>query len=107
MISTSGYSWWPEPALLGVKRAGYQLRTWGDGYGYALVACGAIEVMVDPEVSLWDIAPMPVIIGEAGGRVSRLDGSEPVLAPGATPLVRGVQRAVHDHVIGALNTSGS
>jgi histidinol phosphatase-like enzyme (inositol monophosphatase family) len=102
VLSTSGFSWWPEPALLGVKRAGYQLRTWGDGYGYAMVACGAIEVMIDPEVSLWDIAAMPVIIGEAGGRVSTLDGSVPVLEPGSQPSFVASNGLVHDHVIDAL-----
>jgi histidinol phosphatase-like enzyme (inositol monophosphatase family) len=107
VVSTSGYSWWPEPALLGVKRAGYQLRTWGDGYGYAMVACGGIEVMVDPEVSLWDIAPMPVIIGEAGGRWSTLDGSEPLLEPGAQPSFVATNGLVHDHVIAALNATGA
>jgi histidinol-phosphatase len=107
VISTSSYSWWPEPSLLGVQRAGYQMRTWGDGYGYALVACGAIEVMVDPQVSLWDIAPMPVIIGEAGGRVSALDGSEPVLAPGTTPSFVASNGRVHDHAVGALNPTGA
>lgn len=103
VISTSSYSWWAEDALLGVKRGGYQMRTWGDGYGYALVACGSIEVMVDPEVSLWDIAPMPVIIGEAGGRVSALDGTDPVLAPGSTPSFVASNGLVHDHAIAALN----
>ena len=91
--------------LLGVKRAGYQLRTWGDGYGYAMVACGGIEAMVDPEVSLWDIAPMPVIIGEAGGRFSTLDGSEPDLAPGATPSFVATNGRVHDAVVRALSNT--
>jgi histidinol phosphatase-like enzyme (inositol monophosphatase family) len=74
-ISTSGYEHWPEPMLLSVKRAGCVLRTWGDGYGYALVVTGNIDAMVDPEVSAWDMAPMPIIVTEAGGRFSALDGS--------------------------------
>jgi histidinol phosphatase-like enzyme (inositol monophosphatase family) len=105
VLSTSGYSGWPEPALLGVKRAGYQLRTWGDGYGYAMVACGAVEAMVDPEVSLWDIAPLPVVIGEAGGRVSALDGTAPVLAPGAQTSFVATNGLVHGDVIRALNAT--
>jgi histidinol phosphatase-like enzyme (inositol monophosphatase family) len=106
VLSTSGYSWWPEPALLGVKRAGYQLRTWGDGYGYAMVACGGIEAMVDPEVSLWDIAPMPVIIGEAGGRVSTLDGSAPELVPGRGTSFVATPGFVHDDVVRAIAAAG-
>ncbi len=73
-LSTSGFDHWPEPALVAVKRAGWRLRTWGDGWGYALVATGRIDAMVDPEVSPWDLAPMPVILAEAGGRFTAADG---------------------------------
>ena len=51
-------------------------RTWGDAYGYLLVATGRMDVMIDPIVSPWDIAPLPVIIEEAGGRFSTLDGRD-------------------------------
>ena len=44
------------------------VRTWGDGYGYVLVATGRVEAMIDPTAAIWDLAPMPVIISEAGGR---------------------------------------
>jgi histidinol-phosphatase len=102
VISSSSYTRWPETSLLSVKRAGYELRTWGDGYGYAMVAIGAIEAMIDPELSLWDIAPMPVVLGEAGGRLTTLDGDEPVLVPGATPSCVATNGAVHDDVLTAL-----
>jgi histidinol-phosphatase len=42
-------------------------RTWGDGYGYALVATGRAEAMLDPHFSPWDAAPLRPIIEEAGG----------------------------------------
>jgi histidinol phosphatase-like enzyme (inositol monophosphatase family) len=42
-------------------------RTWGDAYGYALVATGRAEVMVDPEMHIWDAAAVAVIVREAGG----------------------------------------
>jgi fructose-1,6-bisphosphatase/inositol monophosphatase family enzyme len=42
-------------------------RTWGDGYGYLMVATGRADVMVDPVMALWDAAPMPPIFEEAGG----------------------------------------
>jgi histidinol-phosphatase len=73
-LSSSGFSHWPEDALLGVKRAGCQLRTWGDGYGYAMVATGRVDLMVDPVVATYDVAAMPVIMAEAGGRFSSFDG---------------------------------
>lgn len=42
-------------------------RTWGDAYGYALVATGRAEAMVDPVFAAWDAAPLRPIIEEAGG----------------------------------------
>lgn len=42
-------------------------RTWGDAYGYLLVATGRAEVMVDPIMNPWDAAPFLPIIEEAGG----------------------------------------
>lgn len=105
VLSTSGYSWWPDPALLAVKHAGFQLRTWGDGYGYALVATGAVEAMVDPEVSLWDVAPMPVIIGEAGGRFTDASGDDLLLEPGRQVSGVATNGHVHDLVLGCLDPS--
>jgi histidinol phosphatase-like enzyme (inositol monophosphatase family) len=67
-LTTSGFDYWPEAALASVRRSGMFMRTWGDGYGYALVATGRVDAMVDPSAALWDLAAMPVIIGEAGGR---------------------------------------
>ena len=75
-LTASGYTHWDDDALLAVKHAGWALRTWGDGYGYALVATGRIDAMVDPAVSLWDVAPMPIILAEAGGRFTTVEGDE-------------------------------
>lgn len=69
-LTTSGYDYWPRPWLDGVLGAGMQLRTWGDGWGYALVATGRVDAMVDPVAASWDLAPVPVIVGEAGGHFS-------------------------------------
>ncbi len=51
-----------------------EARTWGDCYGYLLVATGRAEIMMDPVLSPWDIAPMLPIITEAGGKLTDLDG---------------------------------
>jgi histidinol phosphatase-like enzyme (inositol monophosphatase family) len=74
-LTTCSFSDWDEAALLGVKRAGLELRTWGDGYGYALVATGRADAMVDTRAELYDLAPMPVIIEESGGRFTDLSGA--------------------------------
>ncbi|MFW9844560.1 MAG: inositol monophosphatase family protein [Candidatus Thorarchaeota archaeon] len=57
-------------------KASYSLRTWGDAYGYLLVATGRVDVMIDPIMSYWDIAPLKPIITEARGVFSDLDGND-------------------------------
>ncbi|MCC6436269.1 MAG: hypothetical protein IT196_14640 [Acidimicrobiales bacterium] len=73
-VMTSGIDHWPAGSLDRLHRLGAKVRTWGDGYGYALVATGRVEAMIDPEVSVWDLAPLPVVIEEAGGSFTTLDG---------------------------------
>ena len=53
---------------------GLQLRTWGDAYGYALVASGRVEAMFDPQLAWWDLAALLVIIPEAGGVITSRAG---------------------------------
>ncbi|MFI5244750.1 MAG: histidinol-phosphatase [Gemmatimonadales bacterium] len=50
-------------------------RTWGDAFGYLMVATGRAEVMVDPVVNAWDIACFLPIIEEAGGVFTDLRGT--------------------------------
>jgi histidinol phosphatase-like enzyme (inositol monophosphatase family) len=49
-------------------------RTWGDCYGYLLVATGRAEVMVDVGLNPWDIACFVPILEEAGGRLTDFAG---------------------------------
>jgi histidinol phosphatase-like enzyme (inositol monophosphatase family) len=55
--------------------ATYIQRTWGDAYGYALVATGRAEVMLDPDMALWDCGPLQVILEEAGGTFTDWQGT--------------------------------
>jgi histidinol phosphatase-like enzyme (inositol monophosphatase family) len=55
-----------RPAELLQERAKAS-RTWGDCYGYVLVASGRADVMLDPVMNLWDCAPLLPIMEEAGG----------------------------------------
>jgi histidinol phosphatase-like enzyme (inositol monophosphatase family) len=94
-LTTSGYDYWPEDALTAARASGMVMRTWGDGYGYALVATGRAEAMADPVAATWDLAAMAVIVGEAGGRftdyegVARIDGGSGLATNGH----------VHDEVL--------
>ena len=97
-LTTSSYSHWEDDALLAVKHAGCHLRTWGDGYGYAMVATGRADAMVDPTVEVYDVAPMPVILAEAGGRFTSLDGA-PGAAGGSGIATNGL---LHDELLGVL-----
>lgn len=53
-------------------------RTWGDCYGYVLVATGRAEVMLDSAIKPWDIAPMLPILQEAGGQFTDWRGQPTV-----------------------------
>jgi histidinol phosphatase-like enzyme (inositol monophosphatase family) len=63
-------------------------RTWGDCYGYVLVATGRAEVMLDPVMNLWDCAPLLPIMEEAGGTftdcrgVRTIDGGNSIATNG-------------------------
>jgi histidinol phosphatase-like enzyme (inositol monophosphatase family) len=54
-------------------------RTWGDCYGYLLVATGRAELMVDPELNIWDTAALMPIVEEAGGTLTDFSGRRTVL----------------------------
>ena len=50
------------------------VRTWGDGYGYLLVATGRAEAMADPMLNAWDAAAVAVVVSEAGGTFTDWQG---------------------------------
>jgi len=54
------------------------LRGYTDCFGHALVVRGAIDAMIDPVVSFWDIAPIACLIKEAGGEYFNFEGEETV-----------------------------
>ncbi len=73
-----------EDAYQRLERAAYITRTWGDGYGYLLIATGRAEAMVDPIMNIWDAAAIQPVLEEAGGTFTdwqgnpRIDGGEGV-----------------------------
>jgi myo-inositol-1(or 4)-monophosphatase len=49
-------------------------RGWSDVYGYALVATGRIDIMLDAAINPWDCAPLLPIMQEAGGKFTDWNG---------------------------------
>jgi histidinol phosphatase-like enzyme (inositol monophosphatase family) len=69
-----------QQVLARLVRASRINRTWGDCYGYALVATGRAEVMVDPVMNVWDAAALQPILTEAGGTLTDWQGTETIYA---------------------------
>ncbi|PRQ11409.1 histidinol-phosphatase [Corynebacterium sp. 13CS0277] len=60
--------------FIGLSDATWRLRGFGDFFSYCLVAEGSVDVAAEPEVSLWDLAPLAILVQEAGGTFSGLNG---------------------------------
>lgn len=74
-------------------------RNWGDCYGYYLVATGYADIMIDPQMNLWDrIALIPIIKG-AGGIITDYHGGDPVKGDS---IIAAVPQ-IHSEVIKILN----
>lgn len=86
-----------------LEATAYVTRTWGDGYGYLLVATGRAEVMVDPIVNPWDVAAVAPVIEEAGGRFSSWDGRYDIRAGHCV----GSNGLVHEAVLTELRPFAS
>lgn len=99
-VITSGLEYWRDSSS-DAGRHGWEalvrrcrfVRTWGDCYGFSLVASGRAEIMAEAAVGdLWDYAPMVPIVREAGGRIGTLTG-EPLSAWSSALATNG---AVHE-----------
>src|SRR5215469_12823465 len=77
-FSYSGIGGWNEKGrldgFLSLTRSVWRTRAYGDFWSHVLVAEGAVDISAEPEVSLWDLAALQVIVQEAGGRFSDLSG---------------------------------
>ncbi|HEY7400592.1 MAG TPA: inositol monophosphatase family protein [Actinomycetota bacterium] len=86
-------------AFEGLLRDTRRNRGFGDFWGHMLVARGVADIMVEPELNLWDWAAPEIIVREAGGRMTTFEG-EPLddvcSALTTNPLV-------HDEVVRRLN----
>jgi histidinol-phosphatase len=89
-------------AMLDIMRTSWRSRAYGDFYGYMLVAEGAVDIMVEPELSLWDLAALVPIVTEAGGEFTDLSGRA---GPGGGSAV-ATNGILHADVLERLATRG-
>ena len=61
-------------AFLKLSDDTWRLRGFGDFLSYCLLAEGAVDIAAEPEVELWDLAPLSILVTEAGGRFTSLSG---------------------------------
>jgi histidinol-phosphatase len=77
-FSYSGIGGWAEAGRLGgfmsLAQSVWRTRAFGDFWSHMLVAEGAVDISAEPEVSLWDLAALQIIVEEAGGRFTSLAG---------------------------------
>jgi histidinol-phosphatase len=66
------------PAAKELQTRAQTSRTWGDCYGYVLVATGRADIMLDPVMNLWDCAAILPIVEAAGGTFTDWRGTRTV-----------------------------
>lgn len=77
----------------------WRSRGMGDFWSHMLVAEGAVDVAIEPSLALWDMAALDLIVREAGGRFSSLDGVDGPFGPNAISS----NGALHEGILEALN----
>jgi histidinol-phosphatase len=105
-ISYSSLGGWRErdryTQFLALLDAVWRSRAYGDFYSHVLVAEGAVDISCEPELSVWDLAALQVIVKEAGGRFGDLSGVD--RADGGSVLCSNGR--LHDEVLAALTPPG-
>ncbi len=75
-------------------------RSWEATYCGLLVVSGKIDAHIDAFGKIWDLAPFKVMIEEAGGKITRLDGSPWTLKGSGAIMTNGI---LHDEVLAIIN----
>lgn len=63
-----------RPRFLELTDAVWRVRGYGDFWSYCLVAEGSVDIAVEPEVKLWDLAALDILVREAGGTFTNVAG---------------------------------
>ena len=83
-------------AVLETVDRAWRDRAFGDFWAHMLVARGAAEVMIEPDLAIWDYAALQVIVEEAGGRIPRSSGGPPATAAASSPRTGRCTRRCSD-----------
>lgn len=104
-LSFSSLSGWRELGIrdrfLALTDEVWRVRGYGDFFSYCLLVEGAVDIAAEPEVSLWDLAALDILVREAGGRFTALDGSAGPHG-GSAVASNGL---LHDAVLDRLGTA--
>ncbi len=104
-LSFSSLSGWAQRGLrerfIALTDAVWRVRAFGDFLSYCLVAEGAVDIAAEPEVSVWDLAALDILVREAGGTLTGLDG---IVGPhrGSAVATNGL---LHERVLSGLDTA--
>jgi histidinol-phosphatase len=104
------FSEWNDPAWeIGDRResfdqllrSAWRSRAYGDFWSHMMVAEGSVDAALEPELNAWDMAALVPIIEEAGGTITALDGSSPMVGGNAVSS----NSLIHSAVLGAFDVS--
>jgi histidinol-phosphatase len=103
-LSFSSLSGWSDRNIrdrfVGLTDDVWRVRAYGDFFSYCLLAEGALEIALEPEVSLWDLAALDVLVREAGGAFTNLEGAS---GPHGGSAV-ATNGSLQDEVLSRLNS---
>jgi histidinol-phosphatase len=105
-LSYSSLDGWEERGrlddFLTLSRRCWRTRAYGDFWSHMLVAEGAVDVAAEPSLEIYDMAALDVIVREAGGRFTSLDGRDGPTGGNALAS-NGI---LHETVLGFLGSVG-
>ena len=106
LVNTSSYDTFSDSALVALKRSKALMKTWGDAFGYYLVATGQADAMIDPICSPWDLAPMPVILEEAGGKFTDFNGEANLDLSAGPDSINGIASngIIHNNLLDIMSS---
>jgi histidinol-phosphatase len=105
-LSYASLGGWDERGRLddfvSLTRRCWRTRAYGDFWSYMMVAEGSVDIATEPELELYDMAALDVIVREAGGRFTSLDGTDGPMGGNAL----ATNGMLHDTVLGFLGSVG-